>query len=242
MLVYPQSELIQSTGHIFGDLFNRHALNNRKINSVILPKYIERQALCSAFYMTYSSLFNAVGGFDEFYYNAWEGMEFSLKVKAYNKKLLCNTVAIAYHSTGGSRKMLLLDERQQSAYFWCKNGADTYEDLSYCYKTQLHATANSYICLNFSSIRGYRTYLEKADISITDYYDFHEKHVGQINLLNDIPYSLLLCKLPLLFYVENISQIKGNLLWFKKRNSDSDLVLDTNGNVVFARDLSINAL
>ena len=47
-LIYPQSNLVQSTGHIFTKFTNAHALENAHIDSRIVNKSGERQALTTA--------------------------------------------------------------------------------------------------------------------------------------------------------------------------------------------------
>ena len=81
LLLYPQSEKIQSAGHIFASYFNRHALENNSILVLENSKNpIIRQALTLAFCMVDKDAFEKAGKFNDFYYNGYEGIELILKI------------------------------------------------------------------------------------------------------------------------------------------------------------------
>ena len=87
VLLYPQTDLIQSTGHIFGDNFNRHAHQGIKKDKLVLPDSVERQALTLSFCAIKRNVFFQTGGFDPFFYNAFEGLELTHRIHA--EKLGC---------------------------------------------------------------------------------------------------------------------------------------------------------
>ena len=52
MILYPQTNKVQSTGHVFSFFKTAHAYDGASINDPWVNKESERQALCSAFYIT----------------------------------------------------------------------------------------------------------------------------------------------------------------------------------------------
>jgi GT2 family glycosyltransferase len=80
LLIYPHNLRVQSTGHIFGPYFNHHALAGRSTSAPVVGRAADRQALTSAFYAVRRTDFISNNGFDEFYLNAFEAMEFALKM------------------------------------------------------------------------------------------------------------------------------------------------------------------
>lgn len=119
-LIYPQSNLVQSTGHIFTKFTNAHALENAHIDSRIVNKSGERQALTTALCATKKTSFSKMGKFSAEYYNAWEGMEYTLKLTYNGEKCWYAHEAEAYHIRGGARNQYELNEEAQSAIFWSK--------------------------------------------------------------------------------------------------------------------------
>ena len=55
--------------------------------------------------------------FNEYYYNAYEGFELTLKINNSGLKCIYYPEAIAYHIGGGTRNSMDISETQQGKYF-----------------------------------------------------------------------------------------------------------------------------
>lgn len=239
LLIYPQSNLVQSTGHIFGNFINNHALEGRKITDPIIQKIQERQALTAAFYAIEKKLFVELGGFDEFYHNAWEGMELTLKIFNKGYKCIYLPSAVAYHARGGARNFTSSNEEQQSAYFWSKWGNIVKSDIESLYIKQLTSEMieNRYMAINCSYIKNINAILEKINIKSSECITIANRFGENINLYFELPYSIQKYQGNLLFFTNHFSKIKNNNQWIKNREEKQDIVLDLSGNVLFLKDL-----
>lgn len=238
VLLYPQSDLIQSTGHIFGHYFNRHALANRSISILKDMDIIPRQALTSAFYIMSRALFVQLGGFNEFYYNCWDGLELSLKATNNGCACVCYTKSIAYHATGGSRNYIPHDEAQASAYFWSNWGRKIKPDLEKLLLQEKYKIQDGcYICINASTIRNFLPYIESLSIKVSASIHLDGRYQSTINLYNELPYYFFREPASLLFFTDNFLKLKGNRNWFLVRNNKKDAIIDMHGNILLVQEL-----
>ena len=155
LILYPQTNLVQSAGHIFSFYKTTHAFDGLNQHSPIVNKIAERQALGSGFYITRRSLFMAENGFNELFYNAWEGLEYSLKIHCKGYKCMYYPEAKAYHVKGSGRNRRFRDESYQTGYFWHCWGDKIKIDIPDIYHEQLQEEDYKYhyLLINGSSIR-----------------------------------------------------------------------------------------
>lgn len=236
LLLYPQNQKIQSAGHLFGTFFNRHALENNTPDILNNQHFIKRQALTLAFCVIDKKIFWEVGGFNEFYYNGYEGIETILKI---SQKYDCMLIPYlyAYHVRSVAVKKTIFDEEQKIPYFWCKcNNIIENDFITFiqqfipqkCYKRY-------YLALQMTSFDLVEE-VKSAGLHIADSILFIQN--GPIELFSLLPSSFLHTPTPLLFLCDNFTQLKNNLLWIKLRKAQYDLVIDSNGNVKFLTDLA----
>lgn len=239
LILYPQSNLVQSTGHIFGFYKTTHAFDGLDQQSPIIQRPAERQALASGFYITRRHLFLEENGFDELFYNAWEGLEYSLKL--YNKGYKCMYYpdAKAYHVKGSGRNRRFRDESYQTGYFWHQWGEKIRIDLPDLYSAQLQEEdyRYRYLLINGSSIRNniWSILLKDLPFHIIEQYNI-EKSMTQnaISLEDSVPTSFLQSQTSILFVVDNFRDIINNYRIFEFRASFTphDLILDLHGIVI----------
>ena len=239
LILYPQSNLVQSAGHVFGFYKTTHAFDGLNQQSPIVQKPAERQALASGFYITRRRLFLEEKGFDELFYNAWEGLEYSLKI--YNKGYKCMYFpdAKAYHVKGSGRNRRFRDESYQTGYFWHQWGGKIKMDIPDLYRMQLQKDDYQYryLLINGSSIRDniWSILLKEFSFHIIGQYNIEKSMIkNTISLEDSVPGSFLQCNTSILFVVDNFRDIINNYRVFAFRSSfmPHDMVLDLHGNVI----------
>jgi len=233
LLLYPQNDTVQSTGHIFGSYFNRHALEGRSRNDSLVNKIQERQGLTSAFYMIDRNLFTDLGGFDEFYFNSWDGLDFSLKVYFSGKKCIYYPKSVGYHIRGGTRNFIANNESQQSAYFWSKWGKLLKNDLVNILNSQLTKVKchNSFLVINCSLITELEDFIDLLEVKYSTIISIRDRFSNKIDLYLNLSHAIQNYRGDLLFVVNNFMEIKRNRRWILARNNKNDLVVDFSGNI-----------
>ncbi len=237
LILYPQTNRVQSAGHIFGFYKSRHALDGNIQRYPLVNEISERQALASAFYITQKKLFEAENGFDELYFNAWEGMEYSLKIHLKGYKCMYYPHAKAYHVKGSGRTRIFREESSQAGYFW-HQWADKIEmDLPIFMMKQLSPKQlkRNYVAINASSLRNniWQIMLKDISFNIADYYNITKSLVKKtISLEDSVPTGLIESSNNLLFLTDNFQEITGNKRIFKYRKNIPDISLDLSGNVI----------
>jgi len=240
LLVYPQTNRVQSTGHIFHDYLNFHALEGRELDHRLVQQRQERQALTSAFYAIRRETFQQFGGFDEFFFNAWEGMELSLRLNHAGMRCIYTPAARAFHVRGGGRRHFLLDETQQSAYFWTKWGNRIKNDLVPLLTQQLTPSLKRvhYFGVNCGSTSTWRQTLKQLGLRIQSQIEVPDRFEEHVGLYDNLAHAVLTHPSPLLFFCDHFEQLTGNRAWFRSRRASKDLVIDLRGNVIRGCDLA----
>ena len=234
LLLYPQNGRVQSTGHVFHDYMNNHLYNGRQRNAACVKISGERQALTTAFCIVRKEDFVKFGSFNEFYYNAYDGMEFTLNIQSNGKKCFYLADAIAYHSTGGTRKNVSYNNEYQSKFFYTHNHNKIKSDLTFYLKKQLEniQLQECYFVVNCSFAKNWDLLLKKLDIAHEYCCEISGKSTSNIDLYHNLSYVFLEDQTPLLFIADNYRNLAQNMNWFSIRNNQFDLILDYHGNVI----------
>ena len=238
LLLWPQNKRIQCAGSTFGYYYKNHLFAGRKLDTIdlsIIPR--SRLALTSALYGMRKKDFYQYNAFDEFYYNKLESFELSLKFTLDGKTCICNTDAIAYHSQGAGRNQYYLDFYQQEAYFWTHFGTKIVPDIAFYYNLQITETmlSHSYYGVAITQTRKYLEQIQSTKLSLCGCYEIQGINPQKINLYDLLPYSFYTSIVPLLFIVENITNLSNNKQWFEQR--ENDLVIDTYGNLLYVKNI-----
>lgn len=240
LLIYPQTMVTQSTGHVFCHYHNAHLFENRSIKDSIVQQPDYREAFTTALCSVKKEVFDLYGGFNEKYFNAWEGMELGLKITTNGGKCYYNPLAKAFHIRGGGRSQYKIDETYQSAYFWSQWGNRITENLSVILNNQLkeikHVNSSDYILINFSCIRDFEYIQNKLLINISDSIQYTElAGYSYIEFFKTLPYFLLFVKNNLIYLANNFSVLSNNRLWFNMRKNHEDLIIDLSGNCILCQ-------
>lgn len=234
LLIYPQNNLIQSTGHVFSDYRSGQLFSMRKKDDLIVQKSGKRQALTMALCAVKREVFAKIGGFDEYYFNSHEGMELSLKITLSGYSCFYCANAIAYHCTGAARSANLYDASKQKAHFYETWHNKIQYDISEYLKLQITSEQlnNFFFILNFSTSHLWNEILKSLNISILQHEIFQERFIKNINLFYCLPYSLLNYPGSFLFLCDNMAQLKANHRWISLRKNHKDIIMDLDGNLV----------
>lgn len=233
LLIYPQTMRVQSTGHVFCKYYNTHMYENRNINDSIVNQPGLRKAFTTALCAIYKDIFFKHGGFDEYYFNAWEGMELGLKISNSGGYCYYSPEAKAFHIRGGGRGQYKIDETPQTAFFWSKWGKAINENLSDVINAQVESNDKNlqFILLNFSCIRDFQYIMDKLSLDIVECLCFTElAGYSKIEFFKTLPYSLLNIEYNIIYLANNFSSIISNSLWFDLRNTYNDIIIDLSGN------------
>lgn len=234
LTLYPQTGRIQSTGHVFGHFINRHALENRSFDDLNLPSLIRRQALSSTFYVMRKSLFMSLGMFDSFYYNAWEGMELSLKATQEGVQCLCLRDAVAFHVRGGGRNDSFLDEEQQSAFFWGRWHDTIKNDLNEMLATQirLEDKEKRFVAIITNQYRSWEATFVSLGLQLEEIMTFYPASPGRYTFETELPNAILSYPGSLVFACDNFQDVCSNSFAMKRREGRGDIVVDLSGNAI----------
>ena len=231
LLIYPQSKKVQSTGHLFFEYQNCHAYSGENADSAIVRSSGVRQALTTAFCAVRKEDFINVGMFDEIYYNAFEGMEMSLKISLSGKKCFYYAESVAYHIVGGSRDNIGFNNEISAHIFWARWHDKITEDIHKYLAPQIntHIINQTYFWIQASSMVGWDKILDKLKISTSGRIDIQDRFLKSIELYQNLPFAFLEYPAPLIFTVDKVSVLQGNKKWIKDRDNPNDLIIDCHG-------------
>lgn len=236
LLLYASSKRVQSTGHIFGEFYNYHALEGTNQSHWLVNQVQERQGLSSAFYLIKKSIFLQHKGFDEFYYNAWDGLDLSLSIHFSGYKCIYYPRAIAYHIRNASRKEIVVsNEAQQTGYFWSKWSLLLKEDVTDLIKLQLPKMniSESYLFINAVYISSGIDIVKKLGLSFIECLEIKDRFNTKVELYQNLSFSVKSFTGPLLFLVNSVQEIAPNKHWIETRNNKKDIVIDLRGNIEY---------
>lgn len=237
LLIYPQNNRVQSTGHLFINLQNTHIYQNCNIQKDIVQKESCRQALSTAFCAIPRKVFMENGKFNEYYYNAYEGFELTLKINLSGLKCMYYPKAMAYHISGGTRKNMDIYETQQGKYFIQHWGNKLVTDIEQYISPQLNIEIKNtmYSAVILSQLSGWETIIKNLALNINGY--IYHPHSDKVNLYQLFPYSFLDFGGNYLFVIDSIKNIEENHNWIKNRKNLHDIVIDAHGNVMALQEL-----
>lgn len=232
LLIYPQNNKVQSTGHLFIDLQNMHVYQNCNIEKDVVKECGQRQALTSAFCAISRDVFIKNGKFNEYYFNAYEGFELTLKITLSGLSCMYYPKAIAYHIGGGTRSLMNICEIQQGKYFIQHWGDKIVTDIEKYIQPQLNKDIKKrmYSAIVFSELMGWETIIRNLALEINGY--IYKPNGSEINLYQLFPHCFLNFGGNYLFIIDTIEKMSGNYNWIKNRKNTHDIVIDSHGNVM----------
>lgn len=199
-----------------------------------------RQAITTAFCAIPRYLFELHSGFDEIYYNAYEGMELTLKISKAGKRCTYCANAVAFHAVGGSRNHMEFDNSIPGHIFWHRWKDKIHDDIQDYLSPQVTPLMRerTYFLMQGSSIPGWDKILQSLKLNYSEEFMLPSRFSKQIDLYRDLPFSALDSPQPYLFTVDSLSDIQGNQNWTMVRNHSQDIVMDTHGRICSMKKLN----
>lgn len=235
LLIYPQTLLVQSTGHLFMNNGNTHVYSGSSPQNPFVQTVGKRQALTTAFTAMHAEVFSENGMFDEEYYNAYEGMELTLKITLKGRECIYYPGAMAYHITGGSRNFLNYNDKLSGILFWTRWKEKIIPDIADYLRPQITAYMQKeiYFLILCSDISGWCEILAELKMKTSGEIVIHSSgHNKSLNLYYELPYSALNYKGTYLFITDNIYDLAQNKNWAHVRNNKKDLIIDSHANII----------
>jgi len=236
LLLYPQNHAIQSAGHLFFEYNNYHALKGNSRSYNFKPKL--RQALTSAYYCIRKDIYEYLGGMDEFYHNAYDGMELSLRITREGYKCYCISEAKAFHFQGLARNTSLLQLIPDVGKFWSDHGSfiqnDAFNDINEQLSENDLKTFNRIV--NASNVRDIDKFVDnifKRRIHVTTIQD---NLLPNVIIANNLPSSFLNTHDNILWLTTHFSQLANNKKTFEDFNRKNDVIIDIHSNILFVKD------
>lgn len=232
LLVYPQTNRIQSSGHIFHEYWDHYGYYNSFIH--YLDKPLPRQALSAGFAMYPMDVVKEVGGFDEFYSSCNDGTEFSTRIHCSGYNVCCLPTAKGYHFHSLFRSGITNKTQNEVGRYWTIYGNLIKNDVtSEILTNPLFKDFSDYIIVDCSTIKALPAFLDELQLSdkrtelkVTDLND------EKIILQNVIPYSMLRSSFRILWLCTNYMQIAENHFVFSQPERHRDYIIDLSANVI----------
>jgi GT2 family glycosyltransferase len=236
LLLYPQNHTIQSAGHLFYEYNNFHAWKGNNKNYNFKPKLL--QALTSAYYCVRKDMYEYLGGMNEFYYNAYDGMELSLRITREGYKCYCISEAKAFHFQGLARNTALLQSTPDIGKFWSDHGSfiqnDAFNEISEIAKSELR---NFNRIVNSSNMRDIDMFMDNVFGRQIQTTTIQDNLLPNIIIANNLPSSFLNTRENIVWLTTHFSQIINNKKTFESYNRKNDVIVDLHSNILFVKDL-----
>ncbi len=232
LLIYPQTNKIQSTGHLFYEYSDYYGQYKSFLNTLSGP--LERQALSAGFSMYPMKVINETKGFDEFYIHNKTGVEFTTRIKSLGYGVCCLPEAKGYHFHSLFRKEIKNKTFNGIAKYWATYGDFLIDDLpKEIINNPFMINFSNYYIVDCSTINNLPKFLDSIGIKKTHLIlkvtDLEEP---SIILHNKVPKTILTTKRKILWICNNYNQIVNNFIVFDDKNRKSDYIIDMSGNVI----------
>ena len=232
-LIYPQNNKIQSTGHLFMEHHNSHVYKGKQRNHPLVLEQGFRQALTTAFCAIPRKIFYDNDGFNEKYFNAYDGMELTLKITQSGLKCMYYPKAIAYHITGATRDSIKFDNEMEGRRFWSTWEGKIRTDIHDYLKPQITDEMRNqiYFIIDCSNLPNWHLVFQIIGINTSGIIKIQDRFEKSVNLYFNLPFEALHYNGPFLFLCNDNLILTGNYNWCVVRNNPMDLVIDGHGNI-----------
>lgn len=231
LLLYPQTNTVQSSGHLFYEHWDYYGHLNCLNLTLNMPR--KRQALSAGFAMYPTELVNSLGGFNEFYLHQMDGVEFSTRVLRSGHNVYCLPTAKGYHFHSLFRKSIINKPKNEIGKYWSEYGSDIKDDLiDEILDSPLYNYFSDYQIIDCCTIRDINYFLESLRIKNKPILKVTDLIEPEIILHNVIPHTILNSTNKILWVCTNLSQIVNNKSIFSNINRKNDFIIDMSANVV----------
>lgn len=211
-----------------------------------IPEIHEFPMITSGCMLVSRNLYEQIHGMDPVFLNGYCDLDFSFKCRQAGYRLYATTKSIVYHRGKVAGAVRLLGEGDPKAMFFAKwfkdsvfptNGCEFFVNLL---RLNGFSAPEECLYLNFSRSLSREKYKE----ALKHYYRLHIseeldlKYAPVPCLLEDfLSWNYAALRMPIIYFTDNINQLRNNSHWYYHRKCSGDLLLDRNGNVVWTDDL-----
>lgn len=242
VLLYPQTNGVQSCGITYTDGTGRHFMLNASPKNLSNEIY-EVQASIFAFFVTTAEVINKVGMLDPSFFNGYEDIDYQMRIRKLGYKIVIHPKLQFYHWEKSNGLHREYNRRSNLGFLWKKHGDFIKEDLwDFIFRQfSTRQIEPSYIGVDLCSSRrdaaAFWENVAKFDAELIIQridYSYSVEDAMPIWLLQIIHYDFFRTPEPILFLCDNFVQLLGNDYWLKMREkySQKDIIVDLYGNVI----------
>jgi GT2 family glycosyltransferase len=201
----------------------------------------EFNLLTSGCLLVPKDVFNQTKGFDSILYNGYCDLDLIMKIKTIGYKCVTSSEAVVYHRGKVAGQTRIASEEDTRALFVYRWGEKLPDDglqlLQKLFLSHNDYPGNGHVLLiNFSRsllALEYHDVLKKTfSLNIECKYDFRNVFNTRIILEDYLSWSLTAIDRPIIYFCDNIMQLKENRHWFSYREGRKDYLIDRHGNVM----------
>lgn len=248
-LLNPSDNTILDFGIDFALYNNVHPSRGLPWNHPVTMDDRNVQALCSAILMTTPSIFKQVNGMDPCMAYVCCDCDFGIKLNQLGYENWLVASSIVYHkgpssqnNTKNTRYSYLKCDARAMFYakdydllqinlpYWFEKSCDIYKKT---YEIQ-----DRYILVNLCSYTSAEWFINIIEqclnikISATYKYNTYCRNLQQCQLYDYISLNLIDCVVPIIYFVDNVKNLRHNAIWKHLRNTQQDLAIDIDGNIL----------
>lgn len=209
---------------------------------------------CGAVMMTYKSLYNKVGGMDKSMPYICCDCDYGIQIYKEGYETWVVADAYVYHKGSSSSHNTKISEYSylrgdSKAMFFAKNYNSLHFDIqdyildAGMFYRETHSIHKLYYFYNLSSLHDYEYFIRAICKALNiEYYDIYSYNTGcrnpmQLQLYDYIPMSHLDISEPFIYLVDSITSLNNNVMWWKLRKCQSDIIIDVNGNFLSQQEI-----
>lgn len=254
-LLHPGTGRIVDYGIGFTRYNAPHPFMDRLPSYPLCQRTRQVQAACSACMLMRKEMFFEIGLFDDDRHSYYNDISLCLRLGAAGLTCWVSADSTAFHKSSfpGSARASYKDSSlkgDQKAAFVAKYGHLLAPDMAKYFAesrdhlSQAHPLASSYILLDLTNITDGPWHREMlgALFPLADIYELPTgvRDSQTTSLLEHLGTNLLNLRLPLAYFVDRYVSVMNNEAWFSLRPRTDDVVIDRNGNMLYASDLSLS--
>lgn len=246
-LVNPKDKKIIDFGIGFTNYNSPHPFKGQNIDYELVRNNIFVQAACAANSIIDKKLYFDIGMFDERLVHSYSDIDLCLRLKDKGYKTCCAANSIVYHqggSTIGSGMSEALKSDTKGIYMAINsNRIDIdmnkyYKQAADYFMKAVGPFCKEYLCIDFTTVADkqwhYSLFEDIFGCKLSDVFNkpFKTRDASHIPLYYELDSNISALNYPIMYFVDDFQSLKLNSLWKDIRNTDKDIIVDRNANIL----------